>query len=983
VDSKYWMDGKEEIRSRSSVDMQYTKDSTGNIYRGGRLLGKSYESFWWNELPDNAKDYATTLGYTQYLWDDELPAETEYLNWAQLSHRQRVAADFFEYDGERWNATNLADSEDAVEDDGFSTGNMGRIREEDKKIETQTSGTDKIPYDNTVDTLDSFYSVSWKNLPYLLQTAAKTLGYTKHKWDNNEQPESDYVDWNQLTFEEQRAAAIFGFDKYTWDEDGIITEDNINPTNTLTEYLGAGWKDLPYLLQSAAYTLGFTKHNWESDDRSTIVLSEWKDLTLEQQGAAIAFGYDEQTWDKEYHSSEGIIVINNSGYTTADEKYTKAVEKYEEKELDDSEPNWDNYYWDELPKKMKKNAKILGYDKKKWDNEERVSSSDELWTDLSDKQQEAAILFGFDQRTWDEVDVDEISNSGAEVTLSVLNDEVQSIVQKNEAIDENVGDNNSVYYGDLESKVDWENYLWFELPPPIKSAASELGYDKNLWDSDGAAVTDNLHWDQLTSEQQKAAETFGYEKTTWEIALDVERSDSVTPDNSAFLKKNSNPEKSESNIVINTKDWDEYSWAELPLELFNAAHLLGYNQEMWDNNESSPVDELSWAQLTPKQKEAAYKFEYDQISWDGVLDVSSSPNEGLSNEEMILNSNENKEESKSSNTAETDLTDDWTTYMWSELPPQIKSAAMELGYNQNLWDNDGTSSVDSIFWTELTRAQQKAASTFGYNQKSWDGLLATSAPNDALSDQGKMEGTGEAEPSDPSYNPEAEISVNYDWEDHSWAELPSGTKSAAKLLGYNQYLWDNDETTFVDNMSWVELTTEQHEAAAKFGYDQKTWDGEYGDNTSDSAVNNGEQIFNIDGNGSFVQIEKPDKTIIENETRETENGGESTIEEITSTDWGSYRWADLPENIISAALSLGYNEPVWNSGAPAYTDALYWTELTPLQQEAATVFGYDQFKWDSVTSYDTSFENDTTENDHGTIHDSLSLDSTETNGADK
>jgi hypothetical protein len=60
--------------------------------------------------------------------------------------------------------------------------------------------------------------------------------------------------------------------------------------------------------------------------------------------------------------------------------------------------------------------------------------------------------------------------------------------------------------------------------------------------------------------------------------------------------------------------------------------------------------------------------------------------------------------------------------------------------------------------------------------------------------------------------------------EYDWADLPGNVKQAAKVLGYNEELWDDDEDTPISKKSWGELTTEQKAAAAEIGYVQGTWD---------------------------------------------------------------------------------------------------------------------------------------------------------------
>ena len=65
-------------------------------------------------------------------------------------------------------------------------------------------------------------------------------------------------------------------------------------------------------------------------------------------------------------------------------------------------------------------------------------------------------------------------------------------------------------------------------------------------------------------------------------------------------------------------------WSSLPPDIQNAWSILGFDEELWDDNEE-PIDK-SWDELTGKERKAAQYLGFDQISWDSdsdkELDVS-------------------------------------------------------------------------------------------------------------------------------------------------------------------------------------------------------------------------------------------------------------------------------------------------------------------------------------------------------------------------
>ncbi|CAB9510561.1 expressed unknown protein [Seminavis robusta] len=59
-------------------------------------------------------------------------------------------------------------------------------------------------------------------------------------------------------------------------------------------------------------------------------------------------------------------------------------------------------------------------------------------------------------------------------------------------------------------------------------------------------------------------------------------------------------------------------------------------------------------------------------------------------------------------------------YDWDELPKDAQDAATALGYDKDMWDNDGKPPSDDKDWEELTNDERKAAETLGYTEENWD-----------------------------------------------------------------------------------------------------------------------------------------------------------------------------------------------------------------------------------------------------------------------
>jgi len=65
-----------------------------------------------------------------------------------------------------------------------------------------------------------------------------------------------------------------------------------------------------------------------------------------------------------------------------------------------------------------------------------------------------------------------------------------------------------------------------------------------------------------------------------------------------------------------------------------------------------------------------------------------------------------------------------------------------------------------------------------------------------------------------------------EYDDYDWNELPENVRDAAKKLGYDKKMWDNDGKPPADDKDWEELTPEEQEAAKVLGYDEAKWDAD-------------------------------------------------------------------------------------------------------------------------------------------------------------
>lgn len=62
--------------------------------------------------------------------------------------------------------------------------------------------------------------------------------------------------------------------------------------------------------------------------------------------------------------------------------------------------------------------------------------------------------------------------------------------------------------------------------------------------------------------------------------------------------------------------YDDFFFAELPVEIQEGAGFLGYDQQTWDSGEEASTSLLLWDQLSEQEKIGATRLGYDQESWD-------------------------------------------------------------------------------------------------------------------------------------------------------------------------------------------------------------------------------------------------------------------------------------------------------------------------------------------------------------------------------
>jgi hypothetical protein len=63
---------------------------------------------------------------------------------------------------------------------------------------------------------------------------------------------------------------------------------------------------------------------------------------------------------------------------------------------------------------------------------------------------------------------------------------------------------------------------------------------------------------------------------------------------------------------------------------------------------------------------------------------------------------------------------------------------------------------------------------------------------------------------------------------------------------------------------------------------------------------------------------------------------------ILSTKYSDKKWADVPENVKEAAMFVGFTQELWYNDSWPEGLNKGWDDLTPAEQEAVMVLGYNK-----------------------------------------
>jgi hypothetical protein len=255
------------------------------------------------------------------------------------------------------------------------------------------------------------------------------------------------------------------------------------------------------------------------------------------------------------------------------------------------------------------------------------------------------------------------------------------------------------YVVDMIKKVHFEDYLLLEGPmtlfAPSNNAISKLLNSYGLDDFGISTLEDSMISTVLLYHAvpgiYKASDiTNGLELTTYEgeaVECSVD-GDNITVNGEVL----SVFDISASNGVVHVIDG-----VLMPPSLSNGDGVDG-EDSLNDNNDVESLEE--------------------DESIESSVDVTDEE-ESIDDEEEFGEDSTTETPSDSTSEAPMDV-DSYVDSYWKDLPIKVQQAASVLGFNEELWNEDGatTAAFDSE-WDDLSNEQQSAAKVLGYNQRSW------------------------------------------------------------------------------------------------------------------------------------------------------------------------------------------------------------------------------------------------------------------------
>ncbi len=396
---------------------------------------------------------------------------------------------------------------------------------------------------------------------------------------------------------------------------------------------------------------------------------------------AQSLGYDERSWNAlgsnpwEFYSFE---TIESDGSRVV----VDAIQA-----LGFNETIWDcyiNHYrdltWQELADEgVVVFAVILGWNEEMWDG---MTSSPEtefmLWDKLNLGQQQAAIEFCFTQEIWDGVNIEDWESSTSEgsspsspiaplVTPPSLAPSRSPITTtKSPVVDEKTPtpvaqENNLPASRPTVAPTSQQNTQQTDTPTSgTQETASPSQAQQNGEDAPSVPSVDDIRyvvWGNLSQDSRSLASELGYDKDTWNTpgTADIEYY-SIEGLNEA---NRMDATEIVAEMGFSEEQWDCYvhhyisfSWEALErVGVDNHFTSLGWSQSSWDGetDEVPDSEEKSWEELSDEERSGAVGLCYMLQTWDGYsLDDPAWKSIGSQNPESGADSSSESASSRQS-----------------------------------------------------------------------------------------------------------------------------------------------------------------------------------------------------------------------------------------------------------------------------------------------------------------------------------------------
>lgn len=146
----------------------------------------------------------------------------------------------------------------------------------------------------------------WGALSEEKRAAAKTLGYTKKKWNKGVRVPADDKEWDKLSGDEREAATTLGYTKESWgagsDDDApapAVKPNRMKRDGDASSIEDNDWSELTQEQRDAAQVLGYDQKKWDKNKKVAAEDKDWDELTRAEQAAARILGHTPKSWDSD------------------------------------------------------------------------------------------------------------------------------------------------------------------------------------------------------------------------------------------------------------------------------------------------------------------------------------------------------------------------------------------------------------------------------------------------------------------------------------------------------------------------------------------------------------------------------------------------------------------------------------------------------------------------------------------------------------